>query len=238
MLPLRSSCVAVLVIVATVAVAVAVLGAEAKTEWDIGAHRYPSVDVKFESGVNYTWADWGGPTCPPRLFLLRPHKNAKFPYFTKSLDSFDQYCAAYVKDWLTRFNATIGLSAIVVLGDQVVFSKGYGHTTMDPASPPPTEDSIFRIGSITKYVREFVEYRAGDMRRTSTISYARSLCRIFTSLMLMQAIERSVVNLDDPVTKFYNNNNRPAFSPPNPYSSDLSGTSHISIVLSCVWVGS
>jgi len=146
-----------------------VLGAEAKTEWDIGPHRYASVDVKFESGVNYTWADWGGPTCPPRLFLLRPHKNAKFPYFTKSLDSFDQYCAAYVKDWLTRFNATIGLSAIVVLGDQVVFSKGYGHTTMDPASPPPTEDSIFRIGSITKYVREFVEYRAGDMRRTSNL---------------------------------------------------------------------
>ena len=39
----------------------------------------------------------------------------------------------------------------------------------------------------------------------------------------MQALDRGIVSLEDPVTKFYNQANPPVFGPHNPYSSDLSG---------------
>jgi CubicO group peptidase (beta-lactamase class C family) len=148
------------------------------------------------TGVNYTWHQWTGPTCPDHLYNVMPLKNLTLTHTTRALKLADALAEDFVNSWYKKENATTGLVFTIVFQDQVLLSKGYGHINASSSSPAPDQNSVMRIGSISK---------------------------IFTSLMLMQALDRSVVELDDPVTKYWNEQRPPAFNPPNPYSSDLSG---------------
>lgn len=68
----------------------------------------------------------------------------------------------------------VGLSLAVVRGNDIVIQKGYGQANLE-LGVPVTEQSLFRIGSITKQ---------------------------FTAAAIMQLVEQGKVKLDDDVTKY------------------------------------
>jgi CubicO group peptidase (beta-lactamase class C family) len=69
---------------------------------------------------------------------------------------------------------TPGLAVVVVEGDQVIFSQGYGFADRE-AGKPMTEDTPVAVGSTTKPM---------------------------TALAVMQLVERGLVDLDTPVTTY------------------------------------
>eukprot|EP01132_Coremiostelium_polycephalum_P011352 gene11352-13899_t len=76
--------------------------------------------------------------------------------------------------------------ATIVYRDQIVWSKAYGKVNpLDENSPPLTIDNTVRIASITK---------------------------VFTDLMMFQLRDKGLINLDDPISKYY-----PEFSVLDPY---------------------
>jgi len=105
----------------------------------------------IKSGVNYTWSDWSGPTCPTRFYNIAPTANLTYKYFDEALQLVDKLASTFVKNWHSQLNATLGLSMSIVLGDQVVLAKGYGNVNRRPSSPQPDENSVMRLGSISKY---------------------------------------------------------------------------------------
>ncbi|MGZ3461645.1 MAG: serine hydrolase domain-containing protein, partial [Archangium sp.] len=68
----------------------------------------------------------------------------------------------------------VGLSLAVMRGGDVIIQKGYGQANLE-LGVPVTEQSLFRIGSITKQ---------------------------FTAAAIMQLVEKGRVQLDDDVTKY------------------------------------
>lgn len=104
------------------------------------------------------------------LFLFSCKKSVQKPEFPVNRDTF----STKVDELLTNSKFT-GV-VLVALGDEIVFTKGYGHS--DPAdgtSPLPDENDIFETGSITKQL---------------------------TASAIMQLVEKKKIKLDDPVTKY------------------------------------
>lgn len=59
-----------------------------------------------------------------------------------------EYASELILDEMDR-NNIVGLSAAIIVGDRIVWSKGYGYAdqeTMKPATP----DTVYRVGSISK----------------------------------------------------------------------------------------
>ena len=93
-----------------------------------------------------------------------------FPAAWRSiLDGFAQRIAADV-----AADTIGGITAGVVIGDRIVWAKGFGYADRDRKTPA-NENTIYRIGSISKP---------------------------FTAVALMQAAQRGVLKLDDPVEKY------------------------------------
>jgi CubicO group peptidase (beta-lactamase class C family) len=68
-----------------------------------------------------------------------------------------------------------GITAGVVVGKQLIWSKSYGHADMEKKIPADA-DTVYRIGSVTK---------------------------MFTGLMLEQLADNGIVRLSDPVKKYF-----------------------------------
>jgi CubicO group peptidase (beta-lactamase class C family) len=80
---------------------------------------------------------------------------------------------AYVRGRLPNLR-TPGLSVVVVQGDQVIFSRGYGFADRESASPM-TENTPIAVASTTKGM---------------------------TALAMMQLVEQGLVDLDTPITAY------------------------------------
>ena len=80
---------------------------------------------------------------------------------------------AYVRGRLPDLR-TPGVSIVVVEGDQVIFSRGYGFADRESATPM-TEDTPIAVGSTTKGM---------------------------TALAMMQLVEQGLVDLDTPITAY------------------------------------
>src|SRR5918911_5763870 len=85
---------------------------------------------------------------------------------TDSATRIDAYMRGRMPDLRTP-----GLSVVVVDGDQVIFSRGYGFADRESGTPM-TEDTPVAVGSTTKPM---------------------------TALAVMQLVERGLVDLDTPV---------------------------------------
>jgi serine beta-lactamase-like protein LACTB len=80
------------------------------------------------------------------------------------------------------------LSVALVDGDRIVWARGFGFA--DPqAKKPATADTVYRVGSVSK---------------------------LFTDLAIMQLVERGVLDLDAPITKYL-----PDFKPINPFDKPI-----------------
>ena len=152
-------------------------------------------------GINWTWTNWEqGPTCPDSVTEMLDiiDLNMTTEPFRKVFASID----ALVDDALAQLKAlgwNHGISLGITYNGKTIFTSNKGTIDKDK-NIKPTSDSIFAIASNTK---------------------------IFTSLMLMDLVSEGIVNLEDPVSKFYNAQNPPEFKPVNPYGSK----SHKSVTL-------
>ena len=84
---------------------------------------------------------------------------------------------------------SFGFSIEMVVGSNSLFSRSYGSVN-GSGTAPPTRDTIYRIGSVTK---------------------------IFTSLLFASAIERGYTTWDTPLAAIYNEQNPPVFNTTNPW---------------------
>src|SRR5919199_5715029 len=91
------------------------------------------------------------------------------PQTTDSATRIDAYIRGRMPDLRTP-----GLSVVVVEGDQVILSRGYGLADRD-AGTPMTEDTPVAVASTTKGM---------------------------TALALMQLVEQGLVDLEAPVTRY------------------------------------
>jgi CubicO group peptidase (beta-lactamase class C family) len=88
--------------------------------------------------------------------------------------------SAAIEDYRQRMRAnpaadTVGGATVaVIVGDRVVWAEGFGWADREKRIPASVE-TIYRIGSLTK---------------------------TFTAVVLMQLVERGIVQLDDPVEKY------------------------------------
>lgn len=71
----------------------------------------------------------------------------------------------------------VGVSVAVARGDEILLANGYGYANLETKTPA-TEDTVYRIGSITKQ---------------------------FTAAAILQLAEQGKLSLDDPVTKHLSN---------------------------------
>ncbi|MFP2931573.1 serine hydrolase domain-containing protein [Pyxidicoccus sp. 3LG] len=101
--------------------------------------------------------------------LLAAAPAAKLPSAAELAPRIDALAAETLKE-----GPVVGLSLAVVRGGDVVIQKGYGKANLE-LGVPVTEQSLFRIGSITKQ---------------------------FTAAAIMQLVEQGKVKLDDDVTKY------------------------------------
>lgn len=101
--------------------------------------------------------------------LLAAAPVAKRPSAAELAPRIDALAAETLKE-----GPVVGLSLAVVRGGDVVIQKGYGQANLE-LGVPVTEQSLFRIGSITKQ---------------------------FTAAAIMQLVEQGRVRLDDDVTKY------------------------------------
>ena len=80
------------------------------------------------------------------------------------------------------------LSLALVDGDRVVWARGFGHTD-SARTVPATAHTVYRVGSVSK---------------------------LFTDIGVMQLVERGVLDLDAPVTRYL-----PEFRPRNPFGGAI-----------------
>src|SRR5579859_1782786 len=79
--------------------------------------------------------------------------------------------------------------AIALVDDQsIVWSKGFGHADMK-GTVPATADTVYRVGSVSK---------------------------LFTDIGIMQLVEKGILDLDAPVTKYV-----PDFQPRNQFNKPI-----------------
>jgi len=62
--------------------------------------------------------------------------------------AFEQYAAELIHGEMTRKNI-VGLSAAVIIGDKIVWSKGFGYADRE-GRIPATPETVYRVGSISK----------------------------------------------------------------------------------------
>ena len=141
--------------------------------------------------IEWPWRNWqNGPPCPLR------HHQQLVPQLDTSLlrSALEEVNLLFEEEavGLAQAGMPCGLAVSIVYGQQVLLEKGYGKLNKS-TTQPPTANTIFDVGSVTK---------------------------IFTSLGLFHSVDKGLVNLDDKVTKFFNAENPPAFTINNPYSSD------------------
>ena len=60
----------------------------------------------------------------------------------------EQYASELILDEMTK-NKIVGLSAAIIVGDRIVWSKGYGYADQE-TNKLATPDTIYRVGSISK----------------------------------------------------------------------------------------
>jgi CubicO group peptidase (beta-lactamase class C family) len=98
------------------------------------------------------------------LFLYPSPANANTNIERESVDEF-------VTSYMKR-NGLPGVSIVIVKDGKVIYEKGYGH---DSEGKPLTENSLMRIGSVSKS---------------------------FTAFAVLQLVDEGKLNLDDPVVKY------------------------------------
>jgi len=139
--------------------------------------------------INWTWESWG----------LGP---ACHDYSKYSLIDFDETTLNFVRNKLdsaleaavaevTSRNLKIGAGLGVSYNGQVIHMISKGVKNMS-TSEEPDANTIFQIGSVTK---------------------------MFTSMMMNALADRGVLDINDPVTKYYNEQYPPVFQPFNPYDN-------------------
>lgn len=112
------------------------------------------------------------PSCPsfPDPTVVDLSKVGKDSRVVQALDQIDTMLQA------ASSKIPSGLVATIVLGQDTLWSKGYGSRNVsDIKAPPPDTGNLVRIASISK---------------------------IFTSLLLFILQRDGLVNFDDPVTKW------------------------------------
>jgi len=91
----------------------------------------------------------------------------------------------------TKFGGKLGLALGITYNGKDLH-QGFQGVVNISSTDAPTEDTIFGIGSNTK---------------------------IMTNLLLHRLAEEGALKLSDPVTKYFNEEHKPAFKPVNPYDS-------------------
>lgn len=144
--------------------------------------------------TNVTLREWPyvswlyGPPCRKNDLKLVPIQTSDVKQAISEIESISKLFIKQLED----LSLKIGLSVSVVYDQQVLLSEGYGSINVN-SNTPPSDTTVFNIGSVTK---------------------------IFTSLAFYHSVEQKYVSLTDPVTKFFNSQNPPEFSIHNPYSSE------------------
>ena len=60
----------------------------------------------------------------------------------------EQYASELIQDEMES-NNIVGLSAAIIVGDRIVWSRGYGYADLE-TKKPATPDTVYRVGSISK----------------------------------------------------------------------------------------
>jgi len=95
------------------------------------------------------------------------------------------------------FNNNVAYGIGVVYNGKVIHTDFVGNAKKD-VKTPPNENTVFHLGSQSK---------------------------IFTGLLLSSLADKGILKITDPVTKYYNKNNKPEFNVVNPYNPDAKASS-------------
>ncbi|KAH3766764.1 beta-lactamase family protein [Pelomyxa schiedti] len=148
------------------------------------------------SWANWTWYSWqAGPPCPRDYRDVPPVSLSEKGPVSLALKEISSLLQEFIMEYKLRYGLKLGMGLGIIYNGEVIFLEGGGTVSMD-SDVAPDGDTIWNVGSITK---------------------------VFTTLLLMKGITDGIVHLDDPVTKFYNQEAPPIFDIKNPYGNDLSG---------------
>ena len=115
---------------------------------------------------------------------------------------------ARIDAWVTRsFDSTLapGMSVAVVVGDSVVYLKGFGYADRE-AGRPATPGSIFYIASATK---SFTGMAAAILDTRGTIDLDSSLAHYLPDLRLQPPLDAGTITLRDLLTHTHGTNSNP-----------------------------
>ena len=112
------------------------------------------------------------PSAAPATSATAPAASPAAPLDSEIGTWIDAYASAFGKSWGEAY-AFSGYVALVRDG-RVVFGKGYGRADRDKAAAP-TEDTLFRIGSLTKQL---------------------------TAAAILTLVEQGKIDVADPVAKY------------------------------------
>jgi len=95
------------------------------------------------------------------------------------------------------FTNKLGLGLGVTYNGKVIYTDFVGRINAN-STQTPDENTVISVGSITK---------------------------MFTSLMMTTLADKGILKVTDPVTKYFNDDNKPAFNVLNPYNEDAGAKS-------------
>jgi len=137
--------------------------------------------------INWTWSSW---TAGPACNDLRKFKlvDLSEDSLKKIKDEMSSYLSIAVKS-IQQQGVSCAMGLGVTYNGRIIFMDNDGTVSME-STQKPTSDTVFSIGSISK---------------------------IFTSMMMNVLAEKGALDVSDPLTKYFNKDNKPEFNPPNPY---------------------
>lgn len=141
--------------------------------------------------INWKWDNWI--TGGPTCVDHRNLTLVDIPGGTESIRTVLETLQKAMDNTAAQVKDQLGLALGITYNGKVLFFGSAGSTEKGNMLRP-TLDTVVSIGSITK---------------------------IFTTLMMTALADQGVLQTTDPVTKFFNEKDEPAFSPVNPYDPKL-----------------
>jgi len=86
------------------------------------------------------------PNGPPADTTLLPLKPGLRPLTEAEVETFSD---SLIRTVMTR-DHIVGVSVAIVHGDQLLWLKGYGYDRLEPARPVDPQQTLFRLGSVSK----------------------------------------------------------------------------------------
>lgn len=122
-----------------------------KSRYELLEKQFTKESLLHETGINWTWKSWlVGPTCPDNVVdgLEVADVDLTSDAMVKAFNNIDLLVDLILKQ-LKLQKYKLGISTGIIYNGKVIYNKGFGSVDMDK-DVPPSGDTIFSIGSVTK----------------------------------------------------------------------------------------